>query len=123
MAPAPQSSKRSRARCRHVESDDMTVLVIVIRGLHLGYVGCYGNSWLGTLNLNRLASEGIVFDHHYADHPSAAGAVHAWRTGRYGFPTDAGALPPGEDLFALLRAAGARLALVTDASRPETTAF
>lgn len=105
----------------------MRVLVIVVRGLHLGYVGCYGNEWLDTPTLDALAAEGVVFDAHYADHPDAAGAARAWRTGRYAFPTATGAVlpapPPEEDLIARLRAAGVGLALVTDATRPGAPAF
>jgi arylsulfatase A-like enzyme len=104
----------------------MRALVIVVRGLHPGHVGCYGNEWLDTPTLDGLAAEGVVCDHHYADHPDAAGAAHAWRTGRYHFPSDDGAAPPlpaGEDLLARLRAAGVRLALAADASRPGAAAF
>jgi arylsulfatase A-like enzyme len=105
----------------------MRGLVIVVRGLHLGYVGCYGNEWLDTPTLDRLAGEGVVFDRHHADHPDPAGAAHAWRTGRYRFPADGATPPPvpppGEDLLASLRAAGVGLALVADASRPGTAAF
>src|SRR5205809_5229954 len=65
----------------------MRVLVLVVRGLHLGYVGCYGNEWVQTPNLDRLAAEGIVFDQHYADQPDAAGAQRAWQTGCYQLPS------------------------------------
>jgi arylsulfatase A-like enzyme len=63
----------------------MKTLVLVASGLHLGYLGCYGNEWVQTPTFDRLAAEGIVFDHHYADEPQAAGAQRAWRTGCYRF--------------------------------------
>jgi arylsulfatase A-like enzyme len=47
----------------------MKSLVIEVSGLHLGFVGCYGNDWVATPNLERLAAEGIVFDQHIADSP------------------------------------------------------
>lgn len=65
----------------------MNALVLIARGLHVGYVGCYGNEWVETPSLDRLAAEGIVFDQHYADQPDAAGAQRAWQTGCYRFPS------------------------------------
>lgn len=47
----------------------MKILVLEALGLHLGYLGCYGNDWVATPNLDRLAAEGIVFDCHIADQP------------------------------------------------------
>ncbi len=40
--------------------------------MHLGYLGCYGNDWVATPNLDRLAAEGIAFDQHLVDHPELA---------------------------------------------------
>jgi arylsulfatase A-like enzyme len=45
----------------------MKILVVEASGLHLGYVGCYGNDWVATPNLDRLAADSIVFDQHLAD--------------------------------------------------------
>ena len=124
MDQARQSSNGGRASLpgepqgRGVESDGMRVLVIVARGLHLGYVGCYGNDWIDTPTLDGLAAEGVVFDQHYADRPDPAGAAHAWRTGRYRFPPaegeDPGPPEPDADLPALLRGAGIELILVQE---------
>ncbi len=50
------------------------VLVIVARGLQLGALGCYGNGWIDTPALDRLAAEGVVFDQHFADAASPEGA-------------------------------------------------
>jgi arylsulfatase A-like enzyme len=44
----------------------MRVLVLHASGLHLGFLGCYGNTWIATPNLDGLAAEGVVFDRHYA---------------------------------------------------------
>jgi arylsulfatase A-like enzyme len=71
----------------------MRLLVISADGLHPGYVGCYGNDWIATPTLDRLAAEGVVFDRHYADRPDTVGSRRSWRTGRYAFldeqaPTD-----------------------------------
>src|SRR5437764_10934356 len=44
----------------------MNILVVEASALHLGFLGCYGNDWVATPNLDRLAAEGIVFDQHIA---------------------------------------------------------
>lgn len=103
----------------------MKVLVISADGLQAGYVGAYGNEWIATPSLDRLAAEGIVFDRHYADQPDAAGARRAWRTGSYHFPepgpATAEVVPP--DLIDLLNGQGVRTALVLDGSRDTPAAF
>jgi arylsulfatase A-like enzyme len=48
----------------------MRVLVLEACGLHTGYLGCYGNDWVATPNLDRLAAKGIVFDQHIVDRPT-----------------------------------------------------
>src|SRR5262245_8382510 len=74
----------------------MKALVLVASGLHLGYIGCYGNEWVATPALDRLAAEGVVFDQHYADCPIGL----RW-TGLHAVPADQG--PGGTpDLPALL---------------------
>ena len=45
----------------------MRILVLDIPALHLGYLGCYGNDWVGTPNIDRLAAESIVFNRHFFD--------------------------------------------------------
>src|SRR5439155_10403244 len=85
----PRSRSAGFPGCRRspaVESSGMKALVIIVRGLHLGYLGCYGNEWIATPGFDRLAAEGAVFDQHFADWPSAEGAMRAWQTARYVFP-------------------------------------
>jgi arylsulfatase A-like enzyme len=45
----------------------MKVLVLHASALHLGFLGCYGNTWIATPNVDRLAAEGVVFERHFAD--------------------------------------------------------
>src|SRR5260370_31706046 len=96
----------------------MKALVLVASGFHLGYIGCYGNEWVQTPNLDRLAAEGIVFDQHYADQPDAAGAQRAWQTGCYRFPSatteEKSAFPEPASLFPLLAEEGIGTSLVSD---------
>jgi arylsulfatase A-like enzyme len=64
----------------------MKVLVLNASALHLGFLGCYGNEWIETPQLDRLAAESIVFDQHYADNPGDIGEEQSCWTGRYRFP-------------------------------------
>jgi arylsulfatase A-like enzyme len=104
----------------------MKVVVVNIRGLHLGYLGAYGNEWIETHAFDRLAAEGVVFDQHIADQPDAAGARRAWRSGHYDFPS-VESLPaesePAADVIAMLKDAGVVTSLVLDTSRPSPPEF
>jgi arylsulfatase A-like enzyme len=62
----------------------MKVIVFLVRGFHVGYLGCYGNEWIDTPHLDRLAAEGVVFDQHFAERPSSTTASATWRTGTIG---------------------------------------
>ncbi len=42
-------------------------IVIVVDSLRRDHVGCYGNSWIQTPNIDRLASESVVFDNAYPE--------------------------------------------------------
>ena len=63
----------------------MNVLVVVCNSVHLGFLGPYGNGWIETPNLDRLAAEGVVFDHHYPENLTTIPTRRSWWTGRYGF--------------------------------------
>lgn len=71
----------------------MKILVLEACGLHAGYLGCYGNDWVATPNLDGLAAEGIVFDQHLADRPECALTTplraRGAGTGRYAGPVAA----------------------------------
>jgi arylsulfatase A-like enzyme len=56
----------------------MRVIVFAIGGCPAGWLGAYGNDWVGTPNLDWLASEGAAFDRHVSDRPSPEGARRAW---------------------------------------------
>lgn len=105
----------------------MKALVLSARGLHLGFLSCYGNEWIATPTLDRLAAEGIVFDQHIADCPEALGAHRAWRSGRYQLPPVPGEVaPPAQgsaDLVALLRGQGIGTMLIVDGSRSALAEF
>jgi arylsulfatase A-like enzyme len=56
----------------------MRVILFAINGCPAGWLGTYGNDWVGTPHLDRLASEGIVFDRHISDCPEPVAARRAW---------------------------------------------
>jgi arylsulfatase A-like enzyme len=64
----------------------MNVIVVVCNSLHLGFLGAYGNAWIETPNLDRLAAEGVVFDHHFPENLTTLPTRRSWWTGRFGFP-------------------------------------
>ncbi|HWE34953.1 MAG TPA: sulfatase [Isosphaeraceae bacterium] len=96
----------------------MNVVVIVCNGLHLGFVGPYGNGWIETPSLDRLAAEGVVFDHHFPENLTTIPTRRSWWTGRYGFPDpEQGWTPLRADeaiLPDLLWDKGVRTALISD---------
>ncbi len=70
----------------------MNVIVIACNGLNVGWLGPYGNPWIATPNLDRLAAEGVVFDNHYVANLrnrstvlSSRATREAWWTGRLRF--------------------------------------
>jgi len=96
----------------------MNVIVVVCNSLHLGFLGAYGNSWIETPHLDRLAAEGVVFDHHFPENLTTIPTRRSWWTGRYGFPDpDQGWTPLRHDetiLPDVLWKQGVRTALISD---------
>ncbi|MGQ9629430.1 MAG: sulfatase family protein [bacterium] len=71
----------------------MNVIVIVTDSLRWDYVGCYGGkpkanfkSDVRTPNIDRLASEGTLFEYAYSEGLPTLPTRTAWFTGRYTFP-------------------------------------
>ncbi len=108
------------------------VLVVVARGLQAGVLGCHGNDWIDTPALDTLATEGVLFDWHFADSASPQGARRAWRSGRYDLPTPEPVAPSAEpgnnpqagpDLLSLLAGQGVPAWLILDDSRVSPAGF
>jgi arylsulfatase A-like enzyme len=59
----------------------MRVIVFALNGCPAGWLGAYGNDWVGTPNLDRLASESVTFDRHISDRPDPGAARAVWRRG------------------------------------------
>jgi arylsulfatase A-like enzyme len=106
----------------------MRVLVLAAPGLRTSYLGCYGCDWVRTPNIDRLASEGIVFDQHYADTPSPRsrfrgpsdiGPNRSGWTGMYFFPIgkQTPSVDKGTDLVTLLGMHGGNTVHIVARSR------
>ena len=74
--------------------------------------------WIETPNLDRLAAEGVVFDHHFPENLTTLPTRRSWWTGRYGFADpEQGWTPlrPDEPILPdLLWNQGVRTALISD---------
>jgi len=96
----------------------MNAIVVVCNSLRLDFLGAYGNAWIETPNLDRLAAEGVVFDHHYPENLTTLPTRRSWWTGRYGFANpDLGWTPLAPDELILpdfLSSQGVRTALISD---------
>jgi arylsulfatase A-like enzyme len=59
------------------------VIVVMLDSLQFNYLGCYGNKWIKTPNLDRLAKEGILFENNYIDNLPTVPCRRSMHTGRY----------------------------------------
>jgi arylsulfatase A-like enzyme len=86
-------------------SPHMKAIVIVANGWHAGWLGSYGNEWLRTHNLDRLAAESVLFDQHFAVQPTPNQWFDSIASARYS---------RGTSLLASLRRYGVRTVRVHD---------
>jgi len=91
----------------------MNAVVIVVDGLHVGHVGAYGNAWIETPALDRLAAEGFVFDQFLINSPHLKSLYRSYWRGLH--PLDWQEPPEeGPSLPKLLASAGVTTALLSD---------
>lgn len=90
----------------------MKAVVVSFDHLPVGFLGCYGNTWVDTPNFDRLAAEAVVFDGHFAECLGST-ANHAWWTGCRQFPAAPGT-SRGGDVVDQLRGAGVRTKLLVE---------
>jgi arylsulfatase A-like enzyme len=64
----------------------MNLVVISTDTWRSDHLGCYGNDWIQTPNLDRLASEGITFNNFYAEALPTLCARTVFYTGRHLIP-------------------------------------
>jgi hypothetical protein len=59
------------------------IIFIMADDLGYGDLGCYGQKWIQTPNIDRMASEGMRFTHCYAGAPVCAASRSALMTGQH----------------------------------------
>jgi arylsulfatase A-like enzyme len=94
----------------------MNAVCLVIDRLHAGYVGAYGNTWIETPALDRLASRSLLLDQALIDSPDLERLYRSYWQGWHALCRQ----EPSESrpsLAAILRDAGVRTALLTDEPR------
>jgi len=64
----------------------MNVIVIINDSLRWDHLGCYGNNWIKTPNIDKLASESAVFDYFYPEGVPTVPCRTTFFTGRFTFP-------------------------------------
>jgi arylsulfatase A-like enzyme len=64
----------------------MNVIVIVADSFRKDHLGCYGNRWIKTPNLDKLASQGTVFENAYSENMPTVPARLSMFLGRYTLP-------------------------------------
>jgi len=91
----------------------MNAICLVIDRLHVGHLGAYGNTWIETPAMDRLASQSLVFDQALVDSPALEAL---YRSYWHGWHALCAHQPPAgrPTLSALLRDAGVTTALLSD---------
>ena len=64
----------------------MNVIVLMEDSLRKDHLGCYGNKWIKTPNIDKFASDSIIFDFAYAEGLPTIPVRVAMLTGRYTLP-------------------------------------
>jgi hypothetical protein len=93
-------------------SNPFSAICLVFDRLHAGYVGAYGNSWIDTPWLDRLATQSLLLDQALIDSPDLERLYGSYWQGWHAMCP-----PPPEprpSLMALLGEAGVTTALLTD---------
>ncbi len=94
----------------------MKIIFILLDSLNRDYLPIYGNDWVKTPNIQRLAQKGVVFDNHWLGSAPCMPARRDILTGRLNFLERGwGAIEPLDIPFTrLLRGAGIRSHMETD---------
>ncbi|MBO4316984.1 MAG: sulfatase [Mailhella sp.] len=61
-------------------------IVVMFDTLQYNYVGCYGNDWIKTPNMDRFAREGVLFENAYTEGLPTIPCRRAMHTGRFTLP-------------------------------------
>jgi arylsulfatase A-like enzyme len=94
----------------------MNVILILLDSLNKNYLSCYGNDWITTPNIQKLADKGLIFDNHYIGSAPCMPARREIFSGRKEFLWRGwGQTEPFDDLLPVeAKKTGAYTAIVTD---------
>jgi len=94
----------------------MKVIVILADSLRKDHLGCYGNEWIETPNIDALAKESVIFENAYPEALPTIPVRTALFTGQYTLPYRPWQPLTKEDITAaeILRRYGYLTALITD---------
>lgn len=67
------------------EEEEMRTLFILLDSLRRDFLTCYGNDWVHTPNISRLAERSVVFDNHWVGSLPCMPARREFLTGRHNF--------------------------------------
>lgn len=72
------------ARVKELEAQTRkNVIVVMLDSLQFNYLGCYGNPWIKTPNMDRLAREGVLFENNYIDSLPTVPCRRSMYTGKF----------------------------------------
>ena len=66
--------------------EQKNVVVVMLDTLQFNYLGCYGNDWIQTPNIDRFATQGTLFENAYTEGLPTIPCRRAMLTGRYTLP-------------------------------------
>jgi len=95
----------------------VNVILVISDTLRRDHLGCYGNPWISTPNIDRLAMESVAFDNYYVGSYATVPVRYEILTGRHIFTYSAGwvPLPPDEVVLAqVLGQAGVASMMIVD---------
>jgi arylsulfatase A-like enzyme len=69
-----------------MKGEIMNVIMIINDSMRQDHLGCYGNAWIKTPNLDKLAAESAVFDYAYSEGLPTVPTRTTFFTGRFTFP-------------------------------------
>ncbi len=74
-------------------------IVVMFDSLQYNYVGCYGNDWIKTPNMDRFAREGVLFENCYTEGLPTVPCRRAMHSGRFTLPFAGWVAATLEDTF------------------------
>ena len=92
----------------------MNGICLCVDRLHAGFIGTYGSTWCQTPALDRLASDGVVFDQYHVDSLDIGTLYRSCWFGRHALERGASETSGSLSLPAALRGHGVKTVLATD---------